>query len=664
MQLRVIALQNYRLIDTASIHLGAGGKATVFVGPNNSGKTSVAEAIRAFLAEGSKRTIGFDDFWAGTHDGFAVFEAAVAAGAPLPSLPVLRLDLTFSYTDNAADLSVAEELLMDLDDTKSDVVLRIEYAPRTLEGVADELRAEQQDHPETHLTDLLRRRLERLYDMRHYKVSLDGDTAEQLVPATVVGLVSRLIKVDFLPAQRHMEDQEATSQATRLSRLLHLHYEHRFRTKDPASYAAVQAVVDAQARELTEKYGEAFTEVISALELFGYPDTPKISIRAELSAGAIFKDSTKVYYVAPFDLPPDSLAGAGPATYQLPERFNGLGFKNLIYMVLQLKSFRDAVRRDDGFRPRVHLIVVEEPEAHLHPQMQTMFLNKAGKFLNPADEEGSQLVLTTHSSHITAAAGLEAIRYFRRKGSRSVVKDLQSFKAIEMTAGHGAAFEFVAKYLTLTRCDLFYADKAILIEGTVERLLLPRMIELGKVDGIDLTQSYLSIVEVGGAYAHVFKDFLKFLEIPTLIITDLDAVSDKRTKCRVADGTTSSNATLKSWLPGKVPLAEIRAATAEQCTDGQIRVAFQCPEAETEPCARSFEEAFCYANAQWLVDSRASLIGTSHLFAYDDAAALAAGAFGIDFPKADFALDLMVASGWRTPKYIRDGLQWLAGAGT
>src|SRR5690606_37358977 len=99
LQLRVIALQNYRLIDTASIHLGVGGKATVFVGPNNSGKTSVAEAMRAFLAEGSKRTIGFDDFWAGTHAGFAAFEAAVAAGAPLPSLPVLRLDLTFSYTD-------------------------------------------------------------------------------------------------------------------------------------------------------------------------------------------------------------------------------------------------------------------------------------------------------------------------------------------------------------------------------------------------------------------------------------------------------------------------------------------------------------------------------------------------------------------------------------
>lgn len=664
LHLDAITLQNFRLISQAHINLDTESVATVFVGPNNSGKTSVAEALRVFLTAGAQRAFSFDDFWAGTHIAFDAFEQAVIAGGELPPLPVIRLELRFVYSDAAEDLAVADELLMDLDEANSEVILRIDYGPRSADLLRDELKAQKQLNEERKLTELLRGSLERHYETRWYKVSLDGASADLIAPKDAAGLVARLIKVDFLPAQRHMEDQEATSQATKLSRLLHVHYEHRFKNMDPASYASVQAVVDAQAVELTAKYGDAFKEVVEALELFGYPDTPEISVRAELSAGAIFKDSTKVYYVAPFDVAEHAVGGppVAAATYQLPERFNGLGFKNLIYMVLQLKSYRDSLRREDGFRPRVHLIVVEEPEAHLHPQMQTVFLNKVRSFLGPQGEEGSQLVITTHSSHITAAAGLTAIRYFRRKGGRAAIKDLMTFKASQNAAGHSAAFEFVSKYLTLTRCDLFYADKAILIEGTVERLLLPHMIELAKAEGVELTQTYLSIVEVGGAYAHVFKDFLKFLEIPTLIITDLDAVTDKRKKCAVADGVTTSNATLKSWLPGKQALADIRAANADERTDGLIRVSFQVPETPAGRCARSFEELFCYANAQWIVDNRAKLLGTADLFDYADAAALTADAFGIEFPKADFALDLMVTGGWRTPTYIRDGLEWLAGA--
>jgi putative ATP-dependent endonuclease of OLD family len=67
--------------------------------------------------------------------------------------------------------------------------------------------------------------------------------------------------------------------------------------------------------------------------------------------------------------------------------------------------------------------------------------------------------------------------------------------------------------MTLTRCDLLFADKAILIEGTSERLLLPKMIE--KVDEVlsktnKLGSQYISVVEVGGAYAHIFFKLLDF----------------------------------------------------------------------------------------------------------------------------------------------------------
>jgi len=118
---------------------------------------------------------------------------------------------------------------------------------------------------------------------------------------------------------------------------------------------------------------------------------------------------------------------------------------------------------------------------------------------------------------------------------------------------------------------------------------------------------------------------------------------------------------LRQWLPKKVALDEIQASTDIERTDGIIRVAFQVPEVAGGRCARSFEEAFCYANAAWLLTNKEKLRGAAGLFTQGDAGAKEETAYDIDFPKVDFAIDLMLNDGWKTPKYIADGLVWLAG---
>lgn len=659
MKLRSIHLKNFRLIEEQTINLETAGAPTILVGPNNSGKTSLAEAIAAFL-DPTGRGFSVEDFSVRTHAKLTAFEAICTADGNLPEvlpeLPVVSIDLSISYADTPADTNVAAALLMDLDETSTEVGLRIELAPGPLREVALAFRVARAKDAALTLVAYLRAKLSVTYALRYSKLAADGATA--LIPRDEVPkLLERLIRVDFLPAQRHMEDRESTQQATRLSRLLNSHYEHRYKTSQPDGYAALELVVKTNAEELTEKYKDAFAELKASLALFGYAGTPELTIRAELSASSLFADNTRVYYASEMEAAP----GAAPATYLLPERYNGLGFKNLIYMVLQLKAFRDEASDTEGPRPRIHLVIVEEPEAHLHPQMQTVFLAKAATFLKSADPDGAQLIITTHSSHIVANSGFTPVRYFRRKGSHAVVKDLMAFKKGLTTDEEKKAFEFVTQYLTIVRCDLFFCDKAIMVEGAVERLLLPKMITLVATAGLDLTQSYLSVVEVGGAYAHIFKDFLTFLQVPTLVITDLDAIDNDKKKCRVAQGVSTSNATLKQWLPKKVPLADIQASTGAERTDGLIRVAFQVPEADGGPCARSFEEAFCYANAAWLIGNKEKLRGTFGLFTQADAPELIAAAYDIPFPKVDFAIDLILNEGWQTPKYIDDGLTWLAG---
>jgi hypothetical protein len=260
-----------------------------------------------------------------------------------------------------------------------------------------------------------------------------------------------------------------------------------------------------------------------------------------------------------------------------------------------------------------------------------------------------------------ANCGFSPVRYFRRRGARAVVKDLLAFKASQVDPDAVKALDFLTRYLTLTRCDLFFCDKAILIEGAVERLLLPKMIGLCATAGIgDLTSSYLAVIEVGGAYAHAFKELVEFIEVPTLIVTDFDAVGADKKKCPVAIGHSTSNATLRTWLPGVSDVPGLLAATDASKTAGRIRVAYQVPDQGHLPCGRSFEEAFVYANADWLVANKAQMLGTGDRLPAGDAAALTAAAFDLELPKVDFALDLIVNPGWATPKYIADGLSWLA----
>jgi hypothetical protein len=240
-------------------------------------------------------------------------------------------------------------------------------------------------------------------------------------------------------------------------------------------------------------------------------------------------------------------------------------------------------------------------------------------------------------------------------------------EAQELAAGAGAV-AFLSQYMTQTRCDLFFADKAILFEGSVERLLLPAMIRLIAVGTLDsLLADYLTFMEVGGAYAHRFKPLLEFLGLPALVITDLDAVGADGKKCAVASGIKTSNATLTKWIPGKELLTDVRAATDAQRTAATVRVVYQVSEGAPLHCGRSFEEAFIYKNADWLFAIRASLEGSASALESTSAVDLRTRAYDItskDFEKVDFALDLMLHSGWAVPKYIADGLVWLAGQTT
>lgn len=319
--------------------------------------------------------------------------------------------------------------------------------------------------------------------------------------------------------------------------------------------------------------------------------------------------------------------------------------------------------------PGIHLVFIEEPEVHLHPQMQEVFIGKLNnisdvfaKKLYNGRSWPVQFVVTTHSSHLANRAPFDVMRYFLatpvEHTDRIFVTQIK-----DLRKGLGGTYwedqEFLHKYMTLTRCDLLFADKAILIEGTTERLLLPRMIEKldkDQPDGFRLSSQYVSVVEVGGAHAHRFFRLLDFLELQTLIITDLDATkkndANKLIACKVSESTHTSNGCIKDWFGNTdIKPSDLIQKSTEEKISGLRRLAYQVPESNNGPCGRSFEDAFILANPNLFELAEVSE-------AVKDEVAWAKAESGKK--KSDFALEYAIyKTEWAVPRYIAEGIRWL-----
>ena len=131
-------------------------------------------------------------------------------------------------------------------------------------------------------------------------------------------------------------------------------------------------------------------------------------------------------------------------------------------------------------------------------------------------------------------------------------------------------FRFLKQYLTLERSELFFADKVIFVEGDTERILINAMMQKTDIANKDiagyipLMSQNISVVEVG-AYSHVFDEFISYLGIKALIITDIDSTKGKiasngRTyyeACKVSSGEATSNASLKHFF-NNIPFEKLK----------------------------------------------------------------------------------------------------------
>lgn len=198
---------------------------------------------------------------------------------------------------------------------------------------------------------------------------------------------------------------------------------------------------------------------------------------------------------------------------KLKEFSQGLGISNLIFMCLKVEAFVKQYKSDV-----VDIFVIEEPEAHMHPQMERMLIKFINEILLNEDNNRVQGIITTHSSEIVKCSELKNIRVLRiDELLKSSIYDMNLFKQNLDTEEERQFFSFL---FSINYSDLIFANKVIMYEGDTEKLYIEKILSLDEFEG--LSNQYISFVQVGGAYTHWYRKLVYFLKIKTLIITDID----------------------------------------------------------------------------------------------------------------------------------------------
>ncbi len=379
----------------------------------------------------------------------------------------------------------------------------------------------------------------------------------------------------------------------------------------------------------------------------------------------------------------------------LPEKYNGLGYRNLISIYLKLIDFREKWLKElsegKNIEP-IHIVFVEEPEAHLHAQAQQVFVKKAFEALcnNKLIEENpwlsTQLVLSTHSNHVVNELDLNCMRYFKRV--IDVGEKIPVSKVVNLSSTFGTDDEtkqFVTRYIRLTHCDLFFSDAVIFVEGPAEKILVPSFLAKAGLDSY-----YISVIEVNGRHAHSFRKLIEKIGIATLIVTDIDATDTKiedgkerHPSVITAKGNDykTGNPSIKSWLSGKEQIDDLLALDGKEKLVNNVRIAFQTPvnvkwdknkDDLTEVCPYTFEDALIFTNLELFRQEGLKKMGTittiANLLKHSNSAnELQNKIFKkleskSGFQKADFAISLLYKDDFVdlvAPVYIQEGLEWM-----
>lgn len=290
----------------------------------------------------------------------------------------------------------------------------------------------------------------------------------------------------------------------------------------------VRSIVDSANRQLLERQEVRDTQT-------GINDNLNKIIRTNSQNVELHIEQNRIEYIVNIIKPFLPYSTAGQDGFILTQ--NSLGYNNLIYIASILSDIKDCHLDDEV---SVYALLIEEPEAHLHPQLQVNLYN----FLKNADDnENSQTFITTHSPTLTSKIPLENLillkdnaayhvgNCFKERLTENIIRDVVDNRR-KLTEKDVVSFrKMIARYFDVTRSQLLFSDGCLFIEGISECQLVETF---SRLLGKSLIDHQIEIVDTNGTAFYQFlmlfnsSDDTKRLPLKSAFITDQDQFTDSK----------------------------------------------------------------------------------------------------------------------------------------
>ena len=545
MILKKVKIINYRQLQNVELDLQ--NSLTVLAGPNNSGKTTLISVLKGMFYD-KKLRFNYSDIPTNLSTAWVdkilpVFQPIMIKHDKETGIREIIKQISFNgifateyvmesfqariqvdYNPVSDNIQYFADYLMDLDETKHSFYFIYTYEPsvssfeKDLNEQYDKMAARFRDidNPDGVEKDtkryFLKEELLKLYCNASIEKCYFCNSNYENVNSMEVSAFKKLFNFQNIPAIRELDDSESDSSKGISKRVIAL-------LKDNVTWVeATKRLPDllmndiensGAKKEIKNSSIKSLDDTIRNISKTSGGYIGKLQLEMDVNEDDV-EDFIQRITRAKYDI--DGLL--------LNEESQGLGFSNLIYLHMRLEEFYKSIDSN-----KVNVFFIEEPESHMHPQMQKVFIRFLKKYYIDKKLQG---LITTHSNEIARMVGLDSLRVIRQTGkSQSELFNLNKFrnsiknKKIKNVDNESAFLleNFFDWFFEIGYSELIFADKVVLYEGDSERLYIRKL--LGLSDLSSLYDSYISFIQVGGAYAHNYLPMLTMLKMKTLIITDL-----------------------------------------------------------------------------------------------------------------------------------------------
>ncbi|HFI0029685.1 TPA: ATP-dependent endonuclease [Streptococcus suis] len=531
MRIDEIYIDGYRKFNKGTINLEHGNFA-ILAGANNSGKTSLIQLLDFVFNNSSRRSLTFNDFSIELkaflnkkikelnlssefdEDKFMNFIECIDKKIKI------KLQMKLSY-DVGEPIGLFANYLMDLEDNMYNFYFEYNYGLNTSKIRKEFI--EQGIKSSEMLQDIIERNTESIY----FYTDKDFNNKKNIEYKEF----KKLFHFEYISADRELDDENLKNKKITTSILSSADstWDNKFNDlKNKIADNLDDSKIDLSVQEETQK-------VLSALK-----DSLDIVSKNEIEAlEAKFNFNEKNL----LNLIKDSLLisyshNSADFIFSLTEESQGLGVSNLIYISLQIDKFSRAIQENP--HNSVNLFVIEEPEAHMHIQMQKVLVSYIETIFSKTNNV--QGIITTHSTEIVKNVDVHNIKVIRPEHNfMNHIVDLHRF------IDENGDKEFYETFFKLNFADLIFSDAVIFYEGDAERMYFENLINRKQLKYANLARQYISYCQCGGAYAHKYFPLLNELGMKACIFTDIDYDKEREDITEIEQDK-STNATLNSLL--------------------------------------------------------------------------------------------------------------------